>query len=74
MTAALTMQQIRQLPATIDPATAAAVLGISRSSAYEAIRLNEFPGRVITVRNRRRVITASLIDLLENGAAAGPRS
>jgi excisionase family DNA binding protein len=68
---ALTMEQIRQLPATVDVETAARALGVSRSTAYEWIKAGQFPGRVITVRRRHRVITASLLTMLEHGAA-GP--
>lgn len=75
MTAALTMREIRDLPATIDPATAAAVLGVSRSTVYEWLRTGQFPGRAITVQRKHRVVTASLLELLENdGAAAGLKS
>jgi excisionase family DNA binding protein len=70
--AALTMREIRGLPATVDVPTAARVLGISRSTAYEWIRTGEFPGRVISVRKRHRVVTASLIAVLE-GETAGTR-
>jgi excisionase family DNA binding protein len=70
---ALTLREVRRLPATVDVETAAQVLGVGRSTAYEWIRTGEFPGRVITVRRRHRVITASLIRLLEDGEAAGSR-
>ncbi len=61
----LTLAEIRGLPATVDVETAAAAIGISRSTAYEAIRAGTFPARVITVSRRRLVITATLIALLE---------
>jgi Helix-turn-helix domain len=67
---ALTMAEIRKLPATVDVETAALVLGIARSTAYDWIRLGQFPGRVISVKHRHRVVTASLIAALE-GEAAG---
>ena len=63
---------IRQWPATCSVDEAAGALGISRSTAYELIRTEEAPFRVITVRGRRRVITASLVALLEGARAAGP--
>jgi len=66
---ALTIKQIRDLPATVDPATAGDVLGVSRATVYEWIRTGVFPGRVISVKSRHRVITASLIELLEGEAA-----
>jgi hypothetical protein len=68
---AMTMKEIRALPATVDAATAAQILGISRSTVYAALAEHTFAGRTITVRGRKRIITASLIELLD-GAAAGP--
>jgi hypothetical protein len=67
---ALTMREIRKLPATVDVETAARVIGVARSTAYEWIRLGQFPGRVISVKHRHRVVTASLIAALEGEAAS----
>ena len=61
----LTLAEVRKLPATVDVETAAAALGVSRSTAYEAIRCNAFPVKVVTVSRRKVVITASLVALLE---------
>ena len=63
----LTLAEIRKWPATVDVETAAAALGVSRSTAYEAIRTNSFPVRVITVSRRKVVVTAQLLALLEGG-------
>lgn len=63
----LTLAEVRALPVTVDVETAAAALGVSKSTAYEAIRLGTFPARVITVMSRKTVITASLVALLEGG-------
>jgi predicted DNA-binding transcriptional regulator AlpA len=63
----LTLAEVRELPATVDVETAAAVLGVSRRTAYEAIRLGTFPARVITVMRRKTVVTASLVSLVEGG-------
>lgn len=65
-----TLDEIRNWPATVDVADAARALGISRSAAYEAIRIGEFPAKVIPVRRRYKVVTASLVRLLsaEEGA------
>lgn len=63
----LTLAEVRELPATVDVETAARALGVSRSTAYEAIRLGTFPAKVITVLSRKSVITASLVALLEGG-------
>lgn len=70
MSTALTLAQIRKLPATVDVETAAAALGVSRSTAYEWLRAGEFPAKTISVRRRHRVITASLLQLLETGNGA----
>lgn len=64
----LSLAEVRKLPATVDVKTAARALGVSRSTAYEAIRQGTFPVRVVPVSRRKVVITASLIALLEGGA------
>jgi hypothetical protein len=60
-----TLREIRSWAPTCDPANAALALGISRSTAYEVLRRGDFPARAIRVGGRWRVITASLIDVLE---------
>jgi excisionase family DNA binding protein len=60
-----TLRNIRDWPATCDPAQAAIALGVSRSTVYETLRRGDFPGRAIRVGGRWRVITASLVELLE---------
>jgi len=62
-----TLAQIRDWPATVDVPRAAQALGISRSTAYEWIRLGEFPVPVISVRHKHRVPTAGLVRLLSAG-------
>ena len=57
--------EIRTWPATCDPDLAGLALGVSRSTVYEALRRGDFPGRAIRVGGRWRVITASLVELLE---------
>ena len=49
---------------TVSVRSAAAALGISPSTAYEAIRQNQFPVRVIKVRSRIRIPKAALDALL----------
>lgn len=56
---------IRRWPATVSVEQAAAAVGISRSLAYELIQQGEQPFRVLTVRGRYRVLTSSLIRVLE---------
>jgi len=67
----LTLKQVRELPAAIDVSTAAKALGVSRASAYQSISEGTFPVAVVKVNHRLRVLTASLIDVLEgHGRAA----
>lgn len=61
----------RSAPPTLSPEQAAPYLGVGRSTVYAAIAANEFPVKVIRVNRRLRVVTASLIALLE-AEAAGP--
>ena len=65
----ITLAQLRKLPAVVDVTTTVAALGVSRSAAYDAIARGEFPARVIRVGGRLKVVTASLMDLLDNRAA-----
>ncbi|HET9255758.1 MAG TPA: DNA-binding protein [Pseudonocardiaceae bacterium] len=66
-----TLDEIRSWPPTVSVPTACAPLGISRSHGYDLARRGQFPARVITVGGCYRVITASLIRVLdgEGGAA-----
>lgn len=66
----MTLAQVRKLPATVDVGTAALVLGIGRSTLYEAIRLGESPVKVLSVRRRTVVLTADLLRVLEGGSDA----
>jgi hypothetical protein len=66
----MTMQQIRRLPAAIDVSTAADALGMSRSTLYMAIRGGYADVQVIRVNKRMKVLTATLISLLEGDRAA----
>jgi hypothetical protein len=61
-----TLSEIRTWPATVDIASAARALGISRSHAYTLAERGEFPATVLTVGHRLRVVTASLIAILEH--------
>ena len=59
-----TLDEIRSWPSTVDPATAASAVGISRSYAYELVKRGEFPAKVIRVGGKPRVVTASILALL----------
>jgi excisionase family DNA binding protein len=63
----LTLGDLQTLPPTIDLMTAARVLGIGRSKAYQLARDGEFPVRIIRIGDLYRVSTAELVRLL--GAA-----
>ena len=67
-----TLDEIRTWPAVVEIQTAAPALGISRAYAYELARRGELPCRVLKVGSCLRVVTSSLVPLLEpqGGAAA----
>jgi hypothetical protein len=62
--AAPTLDEIRSWPATCSLADAAAALGYGRTFAYELAAAGKFPAKVIQAHSRKRVVTASLLDLL----------
>jgi excisionase family DNA binding protein len=60
-----TTVDLADLPPVIDMyPTAAEMLGIGRSTAYELTRRGEFPVPVLRVGHRLRVVTAHLRELL----------
>ena len=61
----LTLAQVRKLPATCSVSDAAAALGISRSNAYDLVAAGQAPFRVLDVGHRKRVVTASLLAMLD---------
>ena len=61
----VTVDELREMPGTVSVETAAAALGIGRSTCYQAIANDEAPFKVIAVGRRIRVITAGLIALLD---------
>jgi hypothetical protein len=72
MSRGMTLAQVRKLPAAVDVATAALALGVSRASLYAALARGERPVQVITVGHRMKVLTASLVAVLEGrGDRAG---
>jgi predicted DNA-binding transcriptional regulator AlpA len=66
----MTADQVRALPAVIDLTTAAQVLGVGRSSAYELVRLGEWPTPVLRIGRLIRVPSAPLLALV--GLEAAP--
>lgn len=53
----LTVADLDNLPPAIDLATAARVLGIGRTTAYELARRGKFPCRVLRIGGLYRVAT-----------------
>lgn len=60
-----TLEDVRKWPATVEVTKAASALGCSRSQLYAQIKRGESPVRVLSFGTRIRVVTASLIQLLE---------
>lgn len=56
----LTVEGLKDLPPTVDLMTAARVLGIGRTKAYELARAGEFPVHVVRIGGLYRVSTAEL--------------
>lgn len=72
-TGGLTAAQLAALPAVIDVYTAAAVLHVGRTAAYELIRTGRWPTPIVRVGHHIRIPTAPLLTLL--GLSTGtPRS
>ena len=63
-TAGWTPARIRALGAVTDITTAGAVLGLSRSVAYDLARRGEFPIPVIRAGSRYRIPVAALLTAL----------
>jgi hypothetical protein len=61
---AWTPDAIRGLGMTTDVETAALILGIGRTLAYELVRTGEFPVRLIRLRRRVLVPVSDLLKLL----------
>ncbi|MCI3240235.1 helix-turn-helix domain-containing protein [Streptomyces spinosisporus] len=60
-----TLDEVRAWPATVSVPKAATALGISKSYLHDLIKRNESPVKVLPLDGRHRVITASLVRLLE---------
>jgi hypothetical protein len=55
---------LRALPPTVDLVTAAKMLGIGRTLAYEMVREGTWPTAIIRARRKIRVPTAPVLALL----------
>ena len=60
----MTAEQLRALPAVVDVPTAAAVLAIGRTAAYELVRNGRWPTPIVRLGHRIRIPTAPLLALL----------
>lgn len=60
-----TLDEIRGWPATVSVPQAATALGVSKSYLHELIKRGESPVKCLPFEGRHRVITASLVQLLE---------
>jgi len=59
-----TVEAIRSLGATTDVETAAAILGIGRTKAYELAKASRFPVRLLRIGRRYVVPIPALLDVL----------
>lgn len=62
--ATLTITQLLNMPPTVDLMTAATVLGLGRTKAYDLAKHDKFPCRVIRIGDTYRIPTAGLLRLL----------
>ena len=60
---------LRQLPVVVDLVTAASVLGIGRTTAYELVRTGRWPTPILRLGNRIRVPAAALRELFSLSTA-----
>lgn len=60
----LSEEQVRTLPPVVDVQTAATVLGIGRTAAYELIRTNNWPTPVVRLGKLIRIPSGPLLDLV----------
>lgn len=60
----ITLDQLHQLPPTVDLMTAAHILGLGRTKAYALAKADQFPCRLIRVGDSYRIPTTALLELL----------
>ncbi|MFC6236959.1 DNA-binding protein [Longivirga aurantiaca] len=66
--------EIEQLPPLVDLPTAARVLGIGRTLAYELVKADLWPTTVLRVGKLIRIPTAALLRLVDDSDSAGVSS
>lgn len=65
MAAEPTLAEVRDWPATVGVPDAARAIGCSKSQLYDLIKRGQSPVKVLSFGARHRVVTASLVRLLE---------
>lgn len=60
----MTVEKAQNIPPVVDVATAAAVLGIGRTAAYELIRLGNWPTPILRLGKLIRIPSAPLLELV----------
>ncbi len=60
----MTKDELARLPAVVDVATAARVLGLSRTAAYELVRCGRWPTPIYRLGRLIRIPTAPMLTLL----------
>ena len=61
----MTVERVQALPPVVDVPTAASILGISRSAAYELIRSGGWPTPVVRLGKLIRIPSAALLELVQ---------
>jgi predicted DNA-binding transcriptional regulator AlpA len=60
----MTVEKARKIPPVVDVPTAAAILGIGRTAAYELIRMGKWPTPVLRLGKLIRVPSGPLLELV----------
>jgi predicted DNA-binding transcriptional regulator AlpA len=60
----MTVERAQTLPPVVDVPTAAAILGIGRTAAYELIRVGNWPTPILRLGKLIRVPSAPLLELV----------
>ncbi len=61
----MTVEKAQRVPPVVDVPTAAAMLGIGRTAAYELIRLGKWPTPVLRLGKLIRIPSAPLLELIQ---------
>ena len=67
----MTRDELDELPPILDVPTAAHVLGIGRSLAYQLVRTGDWPTPVLRVGKLIKIPTASLLRLIDQPPSDG---